>query len=98
MDRDREFAEYVEARALTMRRTAFLLCGDWHRAEDVVQSALIKLYVAWSRVRKDTLRVQVYGTVDELNSQIGVALAIGLCEKLTGALTRARAACSCWIR
>jgi cob(I)alamin adenosyltransferase len=38
------------------------------------------------RVRKDTLRVQVYGTVDELNSQIGVALAIGLCEKVTHAL------------
>ncbi|MCC6453364.1 MAG: cob(I)yrinic acid a,c-diamide adenosyltransferase [Caldilineaceae bacterium] len=34
------------------------------------------------RVRKDTLRVQVYGTVDELNSQIGVALAVGLCERL----------------
>lgn len=39
------------------------------------------------RVRKDTLRVQVYGTVDELNSQIGVALATGLCEKLTVALS-----------
>ena len=39
------------------------------------------------RVRKDTLRVQVYGTVDELNSQIGVALAVGLCEKLASALT-----------
>jgi RNA polymerase sigma-70 factor (sigma-E family) len=35
-----------------MRRTAYLLCGDWHRAEDIVQIALIKLYVAWSRVRK----------------------------------------------
>lgn len=70
MDRDREFAEYVEARALTMRRTAFLLCGDWHRAEDVVQSALIKLYVAWSRVRKDTLdayarKVLVRTAIDE---------------------------------
>lgn len=38
------------------------------------------------RVRKDTLRVQVYGTVDELNSQIGVALAVGLHEKLHDAL------------
>lgn len=38
------------------------------------------------RVRKDTLRVQVYGTVDELNSQIGVALAVGLCERLTSVL------------
>lgn len=34
------------------------------------------------RVPKDTLRVQVYGTVDELNSQIGVALAYGLCARL----------------
>ncbi len=39
------------------------------------------------RVRKDTLRVQVYGTVDELNSQIGVALAVGLCDQLTTALS-----------
>jgi cob(I)alamin adenosyltransferase len=38
------------------------------------------------RVRKDTLRVQVYGTVDELNSQIGVALAVGLSSYLTAAL------------
>lgn len=34
------------------------------------------------RVPKDALRVQVYGSVDELNSQIGVALAIGLCQRL----------------
>jgi cob(I)alamin adenosyltransferase len=34
------------------------------------------------RVPKDDLRVSVYGTVDELNSQIGVALALGLCERL----------------
>lgn len=53
MDRDREFGEYVDARALVMRRTAYLLCGDWHRAEDLVQTALTKLYVAWPRVRRD---------------------------------------------
>ena len=40
------------------------------------------------RVDKDTLRVQVYGTVDELNSQIGVALAVGLCPRLDQELTR----------
>jgi cob(I)alamin adenosyltransferase len=38
------------------------------------------------RVPKDSLRVQVYGTVDELNSHIGVALAVGLCDKLANAL------------
>jgi cob(I)alamin adenosyltransferase len=35
------------------------------------------------RVPKDSLRVQAYGTVDELNSTIGVALADGLCDRLT---------------
>ena len=34
------------------------------------------------RVAKDSRRVVTYGTVDELNSQIGVALAAGLCERL----------------
>jgi cob(I)alamin adenosyltransferase len=38
------------------------------------------------RVPKDSQRVETYGTVDELNSQIGVALATGLCERLGGEL------------
>jgi cob(I)alamin adenosyltransferase len=40
------------------------------------------------RVAKDSPRVSAYGTVDELNSQIGVALATGLTEKLTTELPR----------
>ena len=38
------------------------------------------------RVPKDSLRVATYGTVDELNSQIGVALATGLSERLASEL------------
>jgi len=38
------------------------------------------------RVAKDSLRVTTYGTVDELNSQIGVALATGLSERLAAEL------------
>src|SRR5215211_6851292 len=39
-----------------MRCTAYLLCGDWHRAEDLVQTAFTKLYLAWSRLsRHDAL-------------------------------------------
>jgi cob(I)alamin adenosyltransferase len=38
------------------------------------------------RVPKDARRVETYGTVDELSSQIGVALSIGLCERLAGIL------------
>src|SRR5690348_149771 len=34
-DRDAEFGEFLDSRAVVMRRTAYLLCGgDWHRAED----------------------------------------------------------------
>jgi cob(I)alamin adenosyltransferase len=40
------------------------------------------------RVPKDSLRVQAYGTVDELNSQIGVAIATGLCDRLATELAR----------
>lgn len=40
------------------------------------------------RVPKDARRVATYGTVDELNSQIGVAIATGLCERLTTDLAR----------
>src|SRR5258708_130100 len=40
------------------------------------------------RAAKDSLRVSAYGTVDELNSQIGVALASGLTERLTSELLR----------
>lgn len=49
-DRDQEFVAFVSMRAPALRRTAFLLCGDWHRAEDVVQTALVKLYRRWNKV------------------------------------------------
>jgi RNA polymerase sigma-70 factor (sigma-E family) len=49
-ERDRGFAEYFQARANAMRATAYLLCGDWHRAEDLVQNSFVKLYRAWNRV------------------------------------------------
>jgi RNA polymerase sigma-70 factor (sigma-E family) len=49
-DWEAKFGEYVAARASGLVRFAYLLCGDWHRAEDTVQRALTKLYLAWNRV------------------------------------------------
>jgi RNA polymerase sigma-70 factor (sigma-E family) len=46
-----DFREFVTARQGALRRTAYLLCGDWHYAQDLTQQALAKLYVAWNRVR-----------------------------------------------
>lgn len=48
---DTGFRDFAHARTLSLRRTAYLLCGDWHLAEDLVQTALIKLYRAWPRVK-----------------------------------------------
>jgi RNA polymerase sigma-70 factor (sigma-E family) len=69
--RDAEFSEYVAGRRAQLRRTAYLLCGDSHRAEDLVQTALMKVYVAWPRIRKDgnvdayTRRVMVHAHIDD---------------------------------
>lgn len=51
-DRDDAFGDYVAGRAEAMRATAYLLCGDWHQAEDIVQTAFTKLYLAWHRVAR----------------------------------------------
>jgi RNA polymerase sigma-70 factor (sigma-E family) len=45
-----EFIAYYAARAGQLRNTAFLLCGDWHLAEDLTQTTFTKLYRAWSRI------------------------------------------------
>ncbi|MDT7784892.1 MAG: hypothetical protein QOF58_3311, partial [Pseudonocardiales bacterium] len=51
-DRDAAFQDYFAARSDAMRGTAYLLCGDWHRAEDLVQQAFTKLYLAWRRIER----------------------------------------------
>jgi RNA polymerase sigma-70 factor (sigma-E family) len=48
--RDEAFMEFVRARSLSLRRTAYLLCGDWSSGDDLVQEALAKVYVAWPRI------------------------------------------------
>lgn len=47
-----DFESYAAARRVHLRRTAYLLCGDWDRAEDVVQEALTRLYVHWRRASR----------------------------------------------
>ncbi|HEY7594926.1 MAG TPA: SigE family RNA polymerase sigma factor [Actinophytocola sp.] len=49
-DREQGFTDYFASRSSAMRATAYLLCGDWHRAEDIVQSTFVKLYRAWHRI------------------------------------------------
>jgi RNA polymerase sigma-70 factor (sigma-E family) len=51
-DRDAAFEAYFAARSDAMRGTAYLLCGDWHRAEDLVQLTFTKIYLAWRRIQR----------------------------------------------
>lgn len=50
--RDDEFAAFVAARYRALVRTGLLLAGDSGHAEDLAQSALIRTYLAWSRLRE----------------------------------------------
>jgi RNA polymerase sigma-70 factor (sigma-E family) len=49
-DHDEEFVAFADSALPRLTRTAYLLCGDWHRAEDTAQEALVKLYLAWPKV------------------------------------------------
>lgn len=45
------FEAYFRARRDAVRRTAYLLCGDWHRADDHAQAAFVQLHRHWRRIR-----------------------------------------------
>jgi RNA polymerase sigma-70 factor (sigma-E family) len=47
-----EFVEFAAAVSPRLRRMAFLLCGDWHAAEDLVQTTLAKVFVSWRKIRR----------------------------------------------
>lgn len=51
-ERDEEYRRFVENRLDRLRKFGYLLCGDWHLAEDALQTTLVKLYVGWSRVSR----------------------------------------------
>ncbi|HEY3716695.1 MAG TPA: SigE family RNA polymerase sigma factor [Jatrophihabitantaceae bacterium] len=61
------FREFVEANGATLLHAARLLTGDHQRAEDLVQTALTKVYVRWGRAREPlayTRRVLVSTHID----------------------------------
>ena len=71
--RDQEFSAFVAERRIDLLRSACLLtAGDTHLAEDLVQTALARLYVAWPRVRRSgtesayAWRIVVNAHIDEV--------------------------------
>lgn len=69
--RDAAYTEFVTGRQTHLRRIAYAICGDWHRADDLLQTALVKLYVAWPRVQQQgkeeayVRRIMVRSNIDE---------------------------------
>ena len=50
--RSEEFREFALDRASPLHQSAYLLCGDWHLAHDLVQETLLRAYRHWPRVRQ----------------------------------------------
>jgi RNA polymerase sigma-70 factor (sigma-E family) len=48
--RDEEFTAFVAAAAPRLRRTAYLMCGDWHLAQDLTQTTFARMYASWGRI------------------------------------------------
>jgi RNA polymerase sigma-70 factor (sigma-E family) len=48
-----EFVAFAQVCRPSLRRTAYLMCGDWERAADITQEALVRMYVAWPRLERD---------------------------------------------
>lgn len=68
---EQEFAEYFTARREAMRRMAYLICGDWHRADDLAQNAFVALHRQWRKVRDKAAldsymrRALIHAAIDE---------------------------------
>lgn len=52
MDCPEEFTEFAAVYAARLRRTAYLLCGNWHTAEDLTQIALTQTLLSWRKVHR----------------------------------------------
>jgi RNA polymerase sigma-70 factor (sigma-E family) len=50
MTDDEEFAEFAQAHAERLRTTAYMMCRDWHLAQDLTQTTLAKMYASWPRI------------------------------------------------
>ncbi|MEY9860930.1 RNA polymerase sigma-70 factor (sigma-E family) [Catenulispora sp. GAS73] len=65
-----EFADYAAARQSHLKRTAYLLCGDWHEAQDLTQTALLNLCKAWHRAKRAD-SIDAYAQKTLINAYLG---------------------------
>ncbi|MEV0583655.1 SigE family RNA polymerase sigma factor [Nonomuraea sp. NPDC050310] len=83
MNADEEYTAYVRGRLSWLRRIAYPLCHDWHRADDLVQTTITRLYVKWRQAR----------AADDLDAYVRVMLIrVFLAEQRGGWFSRVRLA------
>jgi RNA polymerase sigma-70 factor (sigma-E family) len=49
---EEDYREFVGSRAASLHRTAFVLCGDWQLADDLVQETFVHVFRHWRRVQR----------------------------------------------
>ena len=54
---EERFTEFVRAHSATLFRTAYLMTGDYQRAEDLLQTTLVRVYQRWHQVEAMDLPV-----------------------------------------
>ncbi|GAA1958686.1 SigE family RNA polymerase sigma factor [Kitasatospora viridis] len=53
MRNEADFITFAEGNAVRLRQIAYLMCRDWHLAQDLTQTTLTKMYVHWKRIARD---------------------------------------------
>jgi RNA polymerase sigma-70 factor (sigma-E family) len=82
-----EFVEFAEAMSSRLRRMAFLLCGDWHTAEDLAQTTLAKVFVSWRKIRRQDA-AHAYAARTLVNTYLADKRLKRAAEVLTGKLPK----------
>ncbi|HET9516714.1 MAG TPA: SigE family RNA polymerase sigma factor [Actinoplanes sp.] len=83
--READFAEFVRSRSAALLRSAYLLTGDQHLAEDLVQEALARTHRAWSRLH-DSGNHEAYARKVMYHAQVSVWRRPKVAEVLPGEL------------
>jgi RNA polymerase sigma-70 factor (sigma-E family) len=78
-----EFTSFAESASSGLMATAYLLCGNWHTAEDLTQTTLAKVFAAWRRIRNHDA-VHAYARRTLLNTYLVDRRRIRRGEVLTG--------------
>jgi RNA polymerase sigma-70 factor (sigma-E family) len=84
-----EFTQFAAAVSPRLRRAAFLLCGDWHTAEDLTQTALAKVFVSWRKIARHDA-AYTYATRTLVNTYLADKRRKRVGEVLTGKLPERR--------